>query len=458
MTRPTPTSSESHVHPLPAPQESRVLDTDVGAIIGALTLVVVGLWSRHGGVTSLGDSAAKTYTSLAQLTGLLCSEAGLLGLILITRTPLMERRYGLDRMFNLHRLLGEAMAIFLALHIAFSIAAWAIPNGTIDAIQSLTGKESYMALTTVGSVIVLIVTISSLKWFRNKLSYEMWYFVHLTAYFGLAASFSHQIVLGTDFADDALARGFWVAIHVALVAWIIWSRWGRFVVAVARPLRVSAVTHEAEGITSVVLSGKHLGKAKAQGGQFYLVRQLVKGRWWQANPFSLSAQPTTAGLRFTVKSRGEASNAFTNIALGTRVIVEGPYGVCTPDVVNSEKVLLVGGGIGIGPVMSFLEQLKPEHEPIVLYRVSSEQEMSQVKELEGLATARNGSVHTLVGPRATLKVADPFSAEVLLKAVPDLAQRVVIVAGPESMVKAVQRGARAAGVPVENIHAERAWW
>lgn len=458
MTRPTPTSSMSQVHPLPAPQESRVLDTDVGAIIGALTLVVVGLWSRHGGVPALGDSAAKTYTSLAQLTGLLCSEAGLLGLILITRTPLMERRYGLDRMFNWHRLLGEAMAIFLALHIAFSVAAWAIPNGTINAIQSLTGREPYMALTSVGSVIVLLVTISSLKWFRNKLSYEMWYFMHLTAYFGLAASFSHQIVLGTDFTDDALARGFWVAIHVVLVAWIIWSRWGRFFVALARPLRVSGVTHEAEGITSVVLSGTHLGKAKAQGGQFYLVRQMVKGRWWQANPFSLSAQPTTAGLRFTVKARGESSNAFTNIALGTRVIVEGPYGVCTPDVVNSEKVLLVGGGIGIGPVMSFLEQLTSQHEPIVLYRVSSEQEMSHVKELEALATARCGSVHTLVGPRATLKVADPFNAESLLKAVPDIAQRIVIVAGPESMVKAVQRGARAAGVPVENIHAERAWW
>ena len=458
MTRPTPTSSESQVHPLPAPQESRVLDTDVGAVIGALTLVVVGLWSRHGGVADLGDSASKTYMSLAQLTGLLCSEAGILGLILITRTPLMERRYGLDRMFNWHRLLGEAMAIFLALHIAFSVAAWAIPGGTVNAIQSLTGEEPYMALTSVGSVIILLVTISSLKLFRNKLSYEMWYFVHLTAYFGLAASFSHQIVLGTDFADDSLARGFWVAVHVALIAWIIWSRWGRFFVAVARPLRVSAVTHEAEGITSIVLSGTHLRKAKAQGGQFYLVRQLVKGRWWQSNPFSLSAQPTTAGLRFTVKSRGESSNAFTNIALGTRVIVEGPYGVCTPDVVNSEKVLLVGGGIGIGPVMSFLEQLTTQHEPIVLYRVSSEQEMSHVKELEALAAARSGSVHTLVGHRATLKVADPFSSDVLLKAVPDLAQRVVIVAGPESMVKAVQRGARAAGVPAENIHAERAWW
>ncbi len=458
MTRPTVASALSRVRPLPAPQASRVLDTDVGAIIGVLTLVVVGLWSRHGGVTALGGSAAKAYTSIAQLTGLFCSEAGILGLILITRTPLVERRYGLDRMFNWHRLLGEAMAIFLALHIAFSIAAWAIPDGTMNAIQSLTGKEPYMALTTVGSVIVLIVTFSSLKSFRNKLSYEMWYFVHLTAYFGLAASFSHQIVLGTDFSTDSLARGFWVGIHLALVVWLIWSRWGRLFIAVARPLRVTAVTHEAQGVTSVVLSGTHLRKAKAHGGQFYLVRQMVKGRWWQTNPFSLSAQPTTAGLRFTVKSRGESSNAFTNIAVGTRVIVEGPYGVCTPDVVKSEKVLLVAGGVGIGPVVSFLEQLGSEHEPIILYRATSEKEVAHINELEALASARNGKVHTLIGPRATLKVADPFSPAVLLKVVPDLAKRVVIVAGPESMVKAVQHGAKAAGVPVENIHAERAWW
>ena len=458
MTRPTPSSTLSEPKPLAFPRASRVLDTDVGAVIGVLTLVVVGLWSRHGGVAALGDSAAKTYTSLSQITGLLCSEAGILGLILITRTPLLERRYGLDRLFNWHRLLGEAMAVFLVGHIAFSIAAWAIPLGLGSSISSLTGGEPYMAITTVGSALVFVVTISSLKWFRNKLSYEMWYFVHLTAYLGLALSFSHQIVLGGDFTDDALARYTWVALHVALVAWILLSRWGRFVLAVVRPLRVVSVVHEAQGISSVTLGGTHLRKARAASGQFYLLRQRVRGRWWFANPFSLSAVPSAEGLRFTVKDRGEASGAFANISVGTRVIAEGPYGVCTPDVVGDEKVLLVAGGVGIGPIASFLQQLTPAHEPVILYRASSTEQMTHVDEIESLAVARNGVLHTLVGPRATLKVDDPFSADVLLKVVPDLAERTVIVAGAESMVKAVQRGARAAGVPVENIHAERAWW
>jgi len=69
-----------------------------------------------------------------------------------------------------------------------------------------------------------------------------------------------------------------------------------------------------------------------------------------------------------------------------------------------------------------------------------------------------GQLFTVIGPRSALKVSDPFAAEVLRKSVPDIADRVVIVAGPESLIKAVQKGARKSGVPTDRIHAERAWW
>jgi ferredoxin-NADP reductase len=75
-----------------------------------------------------------------------------------------------------------------------------------------------------------------------------------------------------------------------------------------------------------------------------------------------------------------------------------------------------------------------------------------------LVAERGGRLHVLVGARSTLKVPDPFAADVLLRTIPDLADRVVVVAGPESMIKAVQRGTRKAGVQAERIHAERAWW
>ncbi|MFM7409556.1 MAG: ferric reductase-like transmembrane domain-containing protein, partial [Actinomycetota bacterium] len=166
MSRPIITSPVVATQPLLPPAASRVLDTDVGAVIGALTLVVVGLWARHGGVSSLGGSATDVFTSLASLTGLFASEAGILGLLLITRTPKLERRYGLDRLFNWHRLLGEAMAILIVAHIVTSIEAWADPTGVVTAIKDLSGREPYMALTTVGTALLLIVTVTSLKFFR----------------------------------------------------------------------------------------------------------------------------------------------------------------------------------------------------------------------------------------------------------------------------------------------------
>ncbi len=458
MSRPITTSSVVANRPLLPPAASKVLDSDVGAVIGALTLVVVGLWARHGGVSSLGGSATDVFTSLASLTGLFASEAGILGLILVTRTPKLERRYGLDRLFNWHRLLGEAMAIFLAAHVITSIEAWADPSGVVNAIKDLTGREPYMALTSVGTILVLIVTVTSLKFFRDRLTYETWWFIHLLSYVGLAFSFSHQIVLGTDFMNDTLARWFWIVLHVGLAAWIVWGRWGTLLRSLARPLRVESVRAEANGVVSLTLGGSNLRRHRAASGQFYYLRDLSPGRWWSNNPFSLSAEPTTTGLRFTIKDRGDASRAFTRIKEGARVAIEGPYGVCTPDLVGDDRVLLVAGGVGIGPIVSFLEQLSPSSQPVVLYRAHAQAEVAHADELERLAAEHGGRLHILVGARSTLKVPDPFAADVLLKTIPDLAQRVVVVAGPESMIKAVQRGARKAGVPAERIHAERAWW
>jgi predicted ferric reductase len=458
MSRPITASTGVETRPLLPPAASRVLDTDVGAVIGALTLVVVGLWARHGGVTSLGGSATDVFTSLASLTGLFASEAGILGLILVTRTPSLERRYGLDRLFNWHRLLGEAMALMLVAHIVTSVEAWADPTGVVSAIKDLTGREPYMALTTVGTALILVVTISSLKFFRERITYETWWFIHLLSYAGLAISFSHQIVLGTDFMNDTLARWFWIALHVAVASWIAWGRWGTLVVSLVRPLRVESVRHEANGVVSLTLGGANLRRHRAASGQFYFLRELSPGRWWSNNPFSLSAEPTTTGLRFTIKDRGDASRAFTQISEGTRVAIEGPYGVCTPDLVGEDKVLLVAGGVGIGPIVSFLEQLSATSQPVVLYRAHAQAEVAHVDELEHLVAERGGRLHVLVGARSTLKVPDPFAADVLLRTIPDLADRVVVVAGPESMIKAVQRGTRKAGVQAERIHAERAWW
>jgi predicted ferric reductase len=434
------------------------LATDVVAVVVVAGLLVVGLWIRHGGLVALSGPWATSWTSLTDLTGLLASYAGLVGLLLVARPVALERAAGLDRLFVWHRYLGETTAILVGAHVAAAlVAASSDPGGVWGAVRDLTGREPYMAAATVGALFVGIVTVTSLRSFRRQLAYETWYFVHLLAYVGLALAFAHQLALGGDLADDRLARWYWVGLHLAVVAALVWGRWGTTLRSALHPWRVRAVVPQGGGTSTLHLSGgpEPLG---ARPGQFFLLRVLRPGFWWHAHPYSLSAAPTAGDLRFSVKERGDASEHLGQLPAGTRVAIEGPYGTCTPALAEGRRVLFVVGGVGVAPARAMIEHLDRSHAPVVLYRARSLAEATHLDELQALLTPRDGRVLTLLGPTAALSHRDPFGAASLRGAVPDVAERLAIVCGPESLVHAARSGLLACGVAPSDIHFERAWW
>lgn len=431
-------------------------------VLGALTGYVLTIWVLHGGITDLSNGGGLLWASLTQLTGLASSVCGLLGLVLIARPAWVERLYGMDRMFVWHRLLGEAMAILLAIHVVTGVEEYANESGGVwGAIRDLTGREAYMAGAFVGAVLIGLVTITSLRSIHRQLSYESWYFVHLLAYLGFAVSFGHEIVVGGSLSDDRGARALWVLLHVVVLVAIVAGRWGRTLRSIVRPMRVASITPLNADVSTIRLRGAGMRRLRAEAGQFFIVRPLRRGLWWQAHPFSLSSTPTTAGLAFTVKNRGDATDAITRLPVGAKVAVEGPYGVSTPSRLHQSpapRYLFIAGGVGIAPVKALLECLGESSRPIVLYRAHTKADLVHLGEIESLVAARSGVVHTLVGPSAKFAGRDPFSAKTLLHAVPDLVDRVAVLCGPERLVAAARHGLRAAGVPSERIHFERVWW
>ncbi len=452
-------SNRGPVRPLRRPRPSALFGTDMWILMWAFLLCVVGLWVRHGGVTDLTRSWLDGWLSISGITGLLASACGLIGVVLIARPRTLERNLGLDKMFVWHRYLGEGMAVLLSMHIVSAvIAGTADGTGLWSVIRNYTGRQPYMAIATSGGLLVLLVTITSLKSIRRQMSYETWYFVHLTAYAGLALSFGHEIVLGTDLSNDALGRWFWVGVHALVLVGVLSGRWGRAIMSIIRPLRVVQVAPLGDGIGTILLGGPAIHRIEAHGGQFCMLRVLRPGLWWQSHPFSLSAAPTTFGLRFTIKDRGDASAMINKLRIGTRVAVEGPYGVATPDAAVGSKVLCIVGGVGVAPARAMLELLTPDQQPIVLYRARSKADLVHLDEMQDIAKRVDGEVLTLVGPSVSLAVKDPFSGPSLRRAVPDIAQRTVFVCGPDSLVHAARKGLKDAGVPTENVHFEMVWW
>ena len=437
---------------------SRLSDTDIAAVLAAYGLCVVGMWSIHGGVTKLTSGWGQAWTSITSLSGLLTSAVALLALVLVGRPLSLERRFGLDRMFVWHRILGDSMGLLLGVHVFAGTIAWASASGWINAIIDLTGRTSYMALAFIGSLLIGVVTITSLKSIRQRFSYETWYFIHMMAYIGMAISFGHEIVVGSDLSGDNVARWFWVGLHVSVLALMVFSRWGRTIKAMIRPLRITSIETVGHKTVAIEVSGKSLQHREGDAGQFCFVRPLKKGLWWQSHPFSMSAAPTKDRIRFTIKDRGEATHSITQLVQGTKVIVEGPFGVVTPDVLEGSKALFVVGGVGVAPVLAMVQRLVPDHEPIVLYRAHSEKDLVHFEELKTAVERLGGKILTLTGPTAKLAVKDPFSAKVLTAAIPDVAQRAVVLCGPDRLLHAARTGLKAAGVPVARIHSEHVWW
>lgn len=446
------------VRRLPAPARSRLIDTDLAALVTAYVLCIVGMWIRHGGWAGLTGGWDTAWASLSRITGLITSGLAIVGVVLVGRPTSLERLFGMDRLFVWHRVIGDLVGILLIAHVATGSTDWIIHSGLRRTVSDFIGGEPYMGLATIGGAITALVILSSLKSLRNRLSYETWYFLHLAVYIGFGLSYGHQIVLGTDLAEDRVARVFWAVLHVVALASVLWGRWGRLARAWIRPLRVEDAIAVAPGVVALHLSGPPLRKMRASAGQFFFLRPIRRGMWWKSHPFSLSATPTTAGLRFTIKSLGDGSTAVMALPHGTKVVVEGPYGATTSAALNDRRGVFVVGGVGVTPVRAMLEDLPAGSEPLVLYRARRTADLVHLDEMQDLARRTGGQVVTLVGPTAGLADRDPFSPERLRALVPDLTERVAVLCGPERLIHAARRGLLAAHVPTEQIYYERVWW
>jgi ferredoxin-NADP reductase len=172
--------------------------------------------------------------------------------------------------------------------------------------------------------------------------------------------------------------------------------------------------------------------------------------WWQAHPYSLSAAPTGRHLRITVKVLGDHSAALRRLRPGTRVAIEGPYGIFTADARQSDRLLLVGAGVGITPVRALLEELPEDADVDVLLRGSRHEDLVLRDEIADMVDRRGGRLHELVGPREHVRL----DAAALKWLVPDIAERDVYLCGPEPFQDLVVAAASEAGVPASHLHHE----
>jgi predicted ferric reductase len=376
----------------------------------------------------------------------------------MSRSPWLDQVFGMDGLAAAHRWLGFATVWLLLEHGIFTTVGYALGDRTNVIVEfwTLITTYPYVLMALVSGVLFVAVAVSSIRAARRRLSYETWYGIHLYAYLAIALGFLHQLFVGTDFIHDPIAVAYWVGLYVVTAALILVFRVGVPIRQSARHrLQVSHLVTEAPGVISIYMTGRDLDQLAVRSGQYFVWRFLTRDGWWRAHPFSISSAPNGEWLRITIKELGDWSKALQGVKIGTRVFIEGPYGVMTGARRTRPKVLLVAGGIGITPLRALLEALPADRGDLaLLYRVGDAREIVFRDELETLARTRGAEVRYLVGRRDGPK-GDQLDGASLERFVPDVRERDVYLCGPVPMMQRVEDSLRGLGLSTRQIHAER---
>ena len=424
-------------------------------LLGAVA--VVALW-WHDPVSLAGPG--ERVTAAGRLAGLLGAYLCLVQLLLMSRLGWFERAVGFDRLAAWHSGLGTNTVVLLVVHVLLVVEGYALADhrGVAATAWRVVATYPEMLKAVAGILLFLAIAVTSGRMARARLSYEIWYAVHLGAYVAVALAFFHQVAVGQDFVGHPLNRLLWTGLYVLVAVLVVVGRlltpvrdWWR------HRLFVDRVVEESPGVVSVWMRGHRLDELGARPGQFLLWRFLAPGHVWSAHPYSLSAAPDGRFLRITVKDAGDHSGALAHLRHRTPVLAEGPFGHFTLDKSVGPRLLFIAGGSGIGPVRALAEELMTRGtrraRAVLLYRVGDRRDLALRAELERLERRTGLEVHYLVGHRRDLGH-DPLSASRLAAMVPDVRGRDVYVCGPAGMTHQVLRTLRELKVPVRQLHFE----
>ena len=428
---------------------ARPRDLSALAIIGAVLLV--GMWWR-GAAPAVGRGAA--LTDAGRLTGFLAGYIALLQVLLRARLRTIERTLGTDAINTAHRVLGVYLLALVLAHASLINAGYAhrVHMGIVSQFRALLIDYPYVGWAAIAASLLVGVAATSVPIIRRRLRYEIWHGMHLAVYAALVLAFFHQVADGEHFVHRPQLRIAWTALWLSVAAAIVWSRWLRPVLMMARHrLTVAAIRHETPGTISVEMTGRRLDRFPAEPGQYFRWRFLNRSSWHVAHPYSLSAEPDGRRLRITATVTGRYSARLPGLRVGTRVMAEGPCGGLLARPAWSGPVLLIAGGLGITPLRTLLATC-PGSPITLIYRGHAASAMPLRAELAEIADRRHARLHHVVGSRHD--PANQLSPEQITQLCPDVGQAQVYVCGSAAFVRHVRTSLSKLQVRGGNIRAE----
>ena len=391
----------------------------------------------------------------AALLGWVGRVSGIVGLamLLVTaalsiRLPGFDRWFGgLDRLWQLHRLLGFSAFILIMLHV-LALGLARVPAGLDVAVLTLFPPPSQLALWSGWLAwLAMVIFLAPTFQFFGRLDYQRWKGLHMLSAAALLLALGHALPLAGE------TWSWWLLGALGAGA-MVWRKLLSPSLA-RRPYRVECVAPLARGVVEIALRPEARGLGYRPGQFVYLTpldESLTAGRG-EEHPYTIASAPHDPLLRVGIKDLGDASHALQTVSVGSRVMLEGPYGDFFAAHHPDRDALWLGGGIGITPFVSAARGMADldEGRGVQLFYLANGPDRAYY--LDELTRCAGENERFMVTAHFYRELG-PLTESFLRHHCPDYADREIYLCGPPGMIGHLRDLLDAQGVPAARIHCE----
>ena len=232
-------------------------------------------------------------------------------------------------------------------------------------------------------------------------------------------------------------------------------------------LRVNRIFQETPSVKTYRLTAQDGGPIPFTylPGQYLIIAPMLEGKRTPRS-YTIASSPTQRHYcELTIKrepdGHGVSRYVHDGLQEGELLEASGPIGHFTFTGAEAKHVVLIGGGVGITPLMSYIRFLTDSGWPGHIYLLYTCRHVSDYifrSELEALG-ARHSQLHLVV--TITRPNDEPWTGltghltkDVITQAVPDIATRLIYICGPDAMMRSAQAALLELGVPAAHVKTE----
>lgn len=317
--------------------------------------------------------------------------------VLSARPKIIERIFGLDKMYQFHGMIAIGVLIIAYLH--KTINEFVYGENLMTQFGSI-ALTIFIGISALALVLMSPGLLKQFKWTKlvivqlekiKMITYERLKVMHNLTLVAMILMEVHVLLTASARRSLWVFNLYMLYFLLAMGAYLYHKVFKPWILDSSR-YKIIETIQETADMWTIRFASKESADSprllKYLPGQFGYFSFASPAVPMEEHPFSISSSPTDPDvMSVTIKALGDFTKKIKGLRVGDEVKVDGPYG--TFSYLNHPKeqgIVLIAGGVGITPVLSMARHMGASHEkrPVLLiWGVRTEADLMAFQEIKG---------------------------------------------------------------------------